>query len=69
MIIFKRQGTHPALMIGAPPKSLIDCSESGYINSNLFMKLLKHLIEHVKPTTEKKALLVLDGHSPHSKNL
>jgi hypothetical protein len=36
---------------------------------NLFVKWLKHFIEHVKTTTEKKALLVLDGHSTYSKNL
>jgi hypothetical protein len=33
------------------------------------VKWLKHFVEHVKPTTEKKALLVLDGHFTHSKNL
>jgi hypothetical protein len=56
-------------MIGAPPGSLVDCSESGYINSDLFVKWLKHFIGHVKTTTEKKVLLVLDGHSTHSNNL
>jgi hypothetical protein len=69
MIIFKRQRMHPALMIGAPPGSLVDFSESGYINSDLFVKWLEHFVEHVKPTTEEKALLVLDGHSTHSKNM
>jgi hypothetical protein len=68
MIIFKRQRMHPALMISAPAGSLVDCSESGYINSNQFVKWLKHFIEHVKSTTEKKVMLVLDGHSTYSKN-
>ena len=69
MIIFKRQRMHPALAIGAPPGSLVECSESGYINSALFVKWLKHFIEHVKPTGDKKVLILLDGHSTHSKNL
>jgi hypothetical protein len=55
---------HPALMIG-PPGNLVHCSESGYINGDLFMKWLKHFIDHMKPTIEEKDLLVLDGHSTH----
>jgi hypothetical protein len=54
VIIFKRQRMHAALIICAPPGSLIDYSESGYINSDLFVKWLTHFIELVKPTTEKK---------------
>jgi hypothetical protein len=60
---------HPALLMGAPARSLVDRSESEYINSDLFVKWLKRFIEHVKPTVEKKSLLVLDGHFTHSKNL
>lgn len=69
MIIFKRQRMHPALTNGAPPGCLVECSESGYINTELFVKWLKHFISHVKPTAENKVLLLLDGHSTHSKNL
>jgi hypothetical protein len=59
---------HPALIIVAPPGSLVDCSESGYINSDLFLKWLKHFIEHVKPTTEN-VLIVFYGLSTNLKNL
>jgi hypothetical protein len=68
MIIFKQQRNDPSLLVGAPPKSLVEVSESSYINSELFVKWLNHFINHVKPTTEKKVLLVLDGHTMHSNN-
>lgn len=69
MIIFKRKRMHLALANGAPPGSLIEVSDSGYINSDLFVKWLKHFISYVKPNKEAKVLLVLDGHTTHSKNL
>lgn len=56
-------------MFGAPPRGLVDLSESGYMTSELLVKWLKHFIDLVKPTTEKKVLLVIDGNSTHSKNL
>lgn len=69
MIIFKRMRMAPELRIGAPAGSLVEVSESGYINSELFTKWLKHFIDTVKPTMDKKVLLLLDGHTTHSKNL
>jgi hypothetical protein len=69
MIIFKRMRMSNELKVGAPPGSVVDVSETGYINSELFVKWLHHFIDIVKPTNEKKVLLLLDGHSTHSKNL
>lgn len=69
MLIFKRMRMNDELKVGAPPGSLVEVSESGYITSSLFLKWLKSFIDVVKPTTEKKVILVLDGHTTHSKNL
>lgn len=69
MIIFKRIRFHAALAKDKPAGSLIEVSESGYINTELFIKWLQHFIETVKPTPNKKVLLLLDGHTTHSKNL
>lgn len=69
LIIFKRMRMCNELKVGAPPGSLIDVSESGWINSELFVKWLRHFIDTVKPNKESKVLLLLDGHSTHSKNL
>lgn len=69
MIIFKRVRYSPLLAQGAPPGSIVTNSESGYINTELFVQWVKHFINVVKPTTENKVLLLLDGHTTHSKNL
>lgn len=54
---------------GAPIGSIVTVSESGYINSELFNQWLEHFISIVKPTKDDKVLLLLDGHTIHSKNL
>jgi hypothetical protein len=38
MIIFKTQRNNPSMQVGAPPGSNVEVYESGYINSELFMK-------------------------------
>ncbi|KAB0803436.1 hypothetical protein PPYR_00406 [Photinus pyralis] len=69
MFIFKRLRMHPALKNGCFPGSIVETSESGYINSQLFVLWLKHFIKFVKPSPQEKCLLLLDGHTTHSKNL
>lgn len=69
MIIFKRSRMEYSLASGAPAGSLVEVSESGYINSELFLKWFKHFVAHVRPSKEEKVLLLLDGHTTHSKNL
>lgn len=69
MIIFKRKRFHPALANGAPPGSLIEVSDSGYINSELFVKWFRHFVSYVKPSKDSRVLLVFDGHTTHSRNL
>lgn len=49
MIIFKRMRMSNELKVGAPPGSILDVSESGYINVELFVKWLRHFIDTVKP--------------------
>ncbi|XP_046674733.1 uncharacterized protein LOC124363528 [Homalodisca vitripennis] len=69
MLIFKRMRMNNDLRVGAPPGSPVEILESGYMTSDLFVKWLKHFIDSVNPTVEKNVLLVLDGHTTHSKNL
>lgn len=49
MIIFKRMRMSKELKVGAPPGSIVDVSESDYINAELFVKWLRHFIDTVKP--------------------
>lgn len=46
---------HLVLANGAPPGSLVEVSDSGYITSELY----------VKPSKDAPVLIVLDGHKPH----
>ncbi|KAJ8968721.1 hypothetical protein NQ314_002151 [Rhamnusium bicolor] len=65
MIIFKRKRYTAELSNAAPPGSKIEISNSGYINSELFVKWLRHFIDVVHPSKDKKVLLLLDGHTTH----
>ena len=60
---------NPLLQNGAPAGAVCKVSDSGYINSELFVEYLQHFIAHVKPSPESPVVLVLDGHSSHTKNL
>lgn len=67
MIIFKRKKMVKELTIGAPSGSKIQVSDSGYINTELFLEWLQHFHKHVKSSKEDPVLLLLDGHATHSK--
>lgn len=69
MIIFKRKRQPQELEIGAPTGSIVTISDTGYINSELFVDWLKHFHSHVPSSKDDPVLLLLDGHSTHSKNL
>lgn len=75
MLIFKRQRFKNELKDGAPPLTIFGCSENGWITTDLFSSWVKNFINylHLKPIAkepgQKKILLILDGHSTHTKNL
>jgi hypothetical protein len=69
MIIFKRKRMVTELGLGAPPGCIVQISDTGYSISELFLIWLKEFIKVVKPSKEDKVLLLLDGHTSHSKNL
>ncbi|XP_045764351.1 uncharacterized protein LOC123866715 [Maniola jurtina] len=70
LIIFKRKRAKDELQDGAPPGSIFAFNpDSGYINKEIFFVWIQHFVETVKPSPEKKVLLILDGHTSHTKNL
>lgn len=69
MLVFKGKRFKPEWKIGAPPGTAFDLSESGWSNSEVFLNWLKHFVAFVKPTIENKVLLILDGHTSHTKDL
>lgn len=71
MLIFKRKRMTDDLKRGGPPNTLYSCSESGWIVASLFVEWLQHFIRCLKleKSEKKQILLILDGHSTHTKNL
>ncbi|XP_025829080.1 uncharacterized protein LOC112904074 [Agrilus planipennis] len=71
MLIYKRVRMLETLKRGAPPNTLFGCSKNGLITSELFVQWLQHCIKCTKleKSDQKQMLLMLDGHSTHTKNL
>jgi hypothetical protein len=69
MMIFKRKRNKPELVDHAPAGTIGSCSDSGWIDTDLFLVYLKHFSAHVKCSKASPALLILDGHKSHTKIL
>lgn len=69
MFIFPRKKDNLLLMRGVPPGSIHANHPSGWVQTNLFTKWFRHFINKVKPTASSPALLILDGHSSHMRNI
>jgi len=64
-MIFPRVRMNEELFRDVPVGTLPLVSESGYMNSDLFMKWLQHFKNNVFPTAENPVLLILDNHKSH----
>lgn len=64
-LIFPRKKFKQEFCDRAPPDTLGMVSDSGFINSELFMTWLEHFRKHVKPSQQTKKLLILDNHISH----
>lgn len=70
LLIFPRVRKNPLFEKGLPPESLVECHSSGWMQSNIFAPTwFNHFLKYSKPTKEEPVLLILDGHSTHTKNL
>ena len=52
-------------LTGAPEGSLVLCSDSGWMNSDLFLKVIEHVVMHTKVSKEASIILTLDKHESH----
>ena len=69
MLIFKRKRMADTLKVDAPTGTVFACTDSGWIDTDVFTQWMKHFIQSVNSSKENKHLLLLDGHTSHSKNL
>ncbi|GFR80196.1 tigger transposable element-derived protein [Elysia marginata] len=53
------------MMIGASKGSLGLAAGNGWMNSDLFPKVLEHFVFFIHPTEEKQVILILDNHKSH----
>ncbi|XP_068085591.1 uncharacterized protein [Anabrus simplex] len=64
-IIFPRKRMNVQLYQDAPEGTLPLISDSGYMNTELFLDWLKHFEQFVKPSEEDPVLLIMDNHISH----
>lgn len=64
-LIYPRKREKQEFLYGAPEDTIMLLSDSGFINTELFIKWLKHFYQYVKPSIENPVLLILDNHSSH----
>lgn len=53
------------MLNGAPLGSIGAANPSGWSNANLFLLFLEHFTKHVRSSTERPVLLLLDNHESH----
>ncbi|CAH2108284.1 unnamed protein product [Euphydryas editha] len=64
-LIYPRKRPRDDLLDGGPSQSICMVSDSGFVNSELFVNWLHHFKYFVHPTLEDPVLLLLDNHSSH----
>jgi hypothetical protein len=65
MFIFPRVNYKNHFIRGAPPGSIGNATRSGWINEDLFVEYLGHVIRHTRCSQEHKVLLIMDNHESH----
>jgi len=63
--IFKRKRMINVLLKGAPQGSIGFPSDSGWIDTKIFLAWMEHFQAHTNASVEHKVLLILDNHSSH----
>ena len=67
--LFPRKRMKAELMDAAPAESLAFCEGTGWMNGVIFKQYLQHVQKHSNASPDNKILLILDGHSSHTKNI
>ncbi|KAK9736294.1 DDE superfamily endonuclease [Popillia japonica] len=65
VFIFSRVYFKDNMLKGAPVGSKGMANPSGWMTEEIFLESLKHFINHVQPTADNKALIIMDNHTTH----
>lgn len=65
VFVFPRVYFKDIMLKDAPTGSKGFTNPSGWITEDIFVESLKHFVNHVKPTSEDKALIIMDNHITH----
>lgn len=65
VIIFPRKNYKDHMLKGAPPGSLGLAAPSGWMNSELFVAVIRHFIKNSNSSPENPSLLIFDNHESH----
>ncbi|KAH9636837.1 hypothetical protein HF086_017080 [Spodoptera exigua] len=63
--IFPRKRMKGELIDGAPAGSIGMTSDSGFINTDLYLQWLIHFKDYTSPTVDNPVLLIIDNHSSY----
>ena len=69
LFIFPRVKNNMELMIGAPPGSVMVNFSTGWVQTYIFINWFKHYVKHTHSSKENPSVLLLDGHSTHTKSI
>ncbi|XP_018357345.1 PREDICTED: uncharacterized protein LOC108757430 [Trachymyrmex cornetzi] len=64
-LVFPRVNFKEHMLNGAPAGSAGGACKSGWMNSTLFVEVLKHFQNETRSSIENKVLLILDNHESH----
>ena len=59
----------PELLDHTPVGTIGGCSDSGWIETSLFLTWIKHFGKYSNASKNNQVLLILDGHKTHTKNI
>lgn len=69
IIIFPRKRMRQEFETGLPAGAKAEVHETGWMTKELFLTWLQHFISYTGVTKDRPVLLILDGHSTHTKSL
>ncbi|XP_052741963.1 uncharacterized protein LOC112051831 isoform X2 [Bicyclus anynana] len=65
VLIFPRKNYKDHMIKGTPPGTLGLANPSGRMNSELFVKTMRHFIKHTSSSKENASLIIMDTHESH----